>query len=84
MEASCLRQLSKPRVWNTPSRRAAVEADTSGLQRARATLGSFTLYLPWGGKARAGPGWGSTWRQRGARPDSTYLSSQALLSIRHL
>ena len=42
------------------------------------------LYLPWGGKARVGPGWGSTGRQRWARPDSTYLSSQALLSIGHL
>lgn len=29
-EAFCLWQLSKPRVWNTPSRRATVEADTSG------------------------------------------------------
>lgn len=55
-EASLLWQLSKPRVWNTSSRTAIVEADTSGLLSVRATLGPCRLYFPWGGKARVGLG----------------------------
>lgn len=55
-KASHLLQLSKPSVRNTPSRTASVEADTSGLLSDRVTLGPCPLYLPWGGKARVGPG----------------------------
>lgn len=65
-EASLLWQLVKPRVRNTPSRMATVEADTSGLLRVRATLGPCTRYLPWGGNMRVGLGWGSAGSQGGA------------------
>lgn len=81
-----LQQLAKPRVWNTPSRRATVEADTSGLLSVRATLGPCTLYFPWG-EARPKLGlWGSAGSQEWVGPGGTshYLSSQAVLSICHL
>lgn len=53
-EASLLWQFSKPKIWNTSSRTATVEAKTSGLLSVRATLGPCRLYFPWRGKARAG------------------------------
>lgn len=75
-EASLLRQLSKPKARNTPSRTATVEADTSGLLSVRATLRPRTLYFPWGGKARVGLGWGSAGNQEwaGQAGPPTFLS----------
>lgn len=85
-EASLLWQLSKPRVRNTPSRTATVDADTSELRSVRATLGPCKPYFPWGGKARVGLGWGSAESQEWAGPGSAshYLSFQTLSSICHL
>lgn len=75
-EASRLWQLSKPRVWNTLSRIATVEADTSGLLSVKATLGPCTLYFPWEGKARVGRGGallGARSEEGQAVPPTTFL-----------
>lgn len=76
-EAFLLRQLSKPRVWNTRSKTATVEADTSGLLSVRATLGPCTLYFPWGSNARVGLGGaqlGGRSESGKAMPPITFLS----------